>query len=203
VRHWQALGCPTSNASLGSFERWAAIIGGILEAAGIDGFLGNLDDDFGRAADETGTRWHGFIEDWWSEHRDHAVPPGMLVNLAYGHLIIRESKDGEPESKARSAATRLGFALNRRVGQAFKLKINDGAVSTLMTLTRAEVERTNGGTHHGFALKQAEKPPLNVGDVGESPKIDEEAAKNKRQFVCQRFEPFTNGFGQGWRCAIA
>jgi hypothetical protein len=32
-----------SRQTLGSFERWAAIIGGILEAAGVEGFLGNRD----------------------------------------------------------------------------------------------------------------------------------------------------------------
>src|ERR1700677_4561588 len=105
----------------------------------------------------------GFIEDWWREHRDRAVSPGKLVNLAHSHLVIREKN---AESNARSAATRLGLAINRRVGQAFKVKVNDDSASLLMTLTRTRVERAVGGTHLGFALQLADKSPVELGDVG-------------------------------------
>jgi putative DNA primase/helicase len=179
VRNWQALGCPASAASLWSFERWAAIIGGILGAAEIDGFLGNLDDESVREADETGARWRGFVEDWWREHREQAVTPGALIDLAYGRSIIRENKDGEPEVKARSAATRLGLMFNRRVGEAFKVRLDDDAPAHVITLTRAKVERAKGGSHQGFALKLAEKPRSMLATLAASPKT----AKNPRKIT--------------------
>ena len=37
-------GLHQSDATLGSFERWAEVIGGVLAAADVRGFLGNLDD---------------------------------------------------------------------------------------------------------------------------------------------------------------
>lgn len=44
VRHWFAAGqpYPKRGVSFGSFETWERIVGGILEAAGVPGFLGNL-----------------------------------------------------------------------------------------------------------------------------------------------------------------
>jgi hypothetical protein len=180
VRHWQALGCaaPASPANLGSFERWAAIIGGILEAADIASFLSNIDDESVREADETGSRWRGFVEEWWREHGEHAVTPGALIDLALGHSIIRENKDGEPEAKARSAATRLGLTLNRRVGEAFEVR-DDDLAAHIIALTRAKVERAKGGDHRAFALKLAERPPINVGDVGEQQEDAEKPAQAK------------------------
>ncbi|KAA8610837.1 hypothetical protein [Salipiger aestuarii] len=42
VQHWIAVGCPDwSGRPLGGFERHSAIIDGILETAGVTGFLGN------------------------------------------------------------------------------------------------------------------------------------------------------------------
>jgi hypothetical protein len=42
IQNWVAKGMPDGKKTIGSFDRWARVTGGILEAAGIDGFLGNL-----------------------------------------------------------------------------------------------------------------------------------------------------------------
>jgi hypothetical protein len=44
VRNWIAHGQPAGTRTLGSFESWAHVIGGILESAGIEGFLDNRDE---------------------------------------------------------------------------------------------------------------------------------------------------------------
>ncbi len=41
---WIAAGRPRGQRSIGSYENWAGVIGGILETAGIDGFLGNIEE---------------------------------------------------------------------------------------------------------------------------------------------------------------
>lgn len=42
IQNWIAKGCPEwQGTSLGGFQRHAAVVGGILEAAGINGFMGN------------------------------------------------------------------------------------------------------------------------------------------------------------------
>jgi putative DNA primase/helicase len=44
VRSWLAAGRPSGERSLSSFESWAAVMGGILQNAGIPGFLDSVDD---------------------------------------------------------------------------------------------------------------------------------------------------------------
>ena len=41
---WIAEGRPRGTRTIGSYENWAQVLGGVLEVAGIDGFLGNLDE---------------------------------------------------------------------------------------------------------------------------------------------------------------
>jgi hypothetical protein len=109
VRHWQDLGCaaPASPANLGSFERWAAIIGGILEAADIAGFLSNIDDESVREADETGSRWRGFVEDWWREHGEHAVIPGAPWVTRSFAKTRSASRKPKLEARLRALTSRL------------------------------------------------------------------------------------------------
>jgi len=180
VQNWIARGRPAGQASLGSFERWAAVIGGILQSAGIDGFLDNSSDQAAQDADEQGSRWQRFVQDWWHDHHDRAVGPGALVDIAYGHSLIREEKDGSPESRARSAATRLGLALSRRAGRAFRLKHHEREI--VITITRATVEGERSRSRPGFALRPAAETHPNVGDVGEKPKCAEDPLKIKQNF---------------------
>ena len=42
LRAWHHAGRPPSPTRLGSFDQWAAMIGGALNVAGVDGFLGNV-----------------------------------------------------------------------------------------------------------------------------------------------------------------
>ena len=49
VQAWIAAGKPAGQQSLGSYESWAEVVGGIQEVAGIPGFLGNLDKVYGEA----------------------------------------------------------------------------------------------------------------------------------------------------------
>lgn len=42
IRAWQVAGRPKKTTSFGSFERWEAVIGGVIANAGVPGFLANL-----------------------------------------------------------------------------------------------------------------------------------------------------------------
>jgi putative DNA primase/helicase len=64
VQNWIALGRPSPGCkSLGSFESWSRVIGGILESAGVEGFLSNL-DEFYRMADQEGANWRNLVKGW-------------------------------------------------------------------------------------------------------------------------------------------
>lgn len=61
ARAWFVAGCPSATtASLGSFEEWCRIVGGILAFAGVEGFLGNLDDLY-RQSDPLLAAWEAFL----------------------------------------------------------------------------------------------------------------------------------------------
>ena len=57
-RAWIAAGMPRHQKTIGSFEGWAEVMGGILEVAGVPGFLGNLKEMYERADAEGGV-WRG------------------------------------------------------------------------------------------------------------------------------------------------
>ena len=58
-RAWVAAGRPQHRKTIGSFEGWAEVMGGILEVAGVPGFLGNLKEMYERA-DAEGARSGGY-----------------------------------------------------------------------------------------------------------------------------------------------
>jgi hypothetical protein len=62
---WIAEGRPRGTRSIGSYESWAQVIGGVLEVAGITDFLGNLEQMM-EASDTEGAAWSGFVRAWWN-----------------------------------------------------------------------------------------------------------------------------------------
>jgi hypothetical protein len=61
ARAWFVAGCPRPKSPiLGSFEEWCHVVGGILQWAGISGFLGNLDELY-KQSDPTTIAWEAFL----------------------------------------------------------------------------------------------------------------------------------------------
>lgn len=82
IRSWISAGCQSySGKSLGSFEAWSRIIGGILEHIGMEGFLGNL-SEFYDIADTEGVTWRNFVEGWWDQFGSERVGVSSLFALA-------------------------------------------------------------------------------------------------------------------------
>src|SRR5690606_30561951 len=63
IQKWKDEGMPRSEKSKGSFDEWAAIMGGILEVNGIDGFLENESKLFEGKADAA-TALTEFVDAW-------------------------------------------------------------------------------------------------------------------------------------------
>ncbi len=82
VQAWVAAGQPLwQKKTLGSYERWAEVMGSILEVNGVEGFLENLDDLY-EASDAEGSSWASFVEKWWEKFDQKAVGVGELILLA-------------------------------------------------------------------------------------------------------------------------
>ncbi len=83
VQAWISAGkpMPTKIEALGGFEVWARVIGGILEHAGIQGFLSNTTELY-EAADTRSAGWRTFVEAWYDKYREESVTTRNLYEIA-------------------------------------------------------------------------------------------------------------------------
>jgi hypothetical protein len=107
VQAWLSRGRPQGKRTLGSFEHWASTIGGILDVAGIPGFLDNTAELY-EAADVEGQEWREFTGAWWKEHGATPVTAKALLEMATSNELLPYVLGGKNE---RSQAIRLGKGL--------------------------------------------------------------------------------------------
>ncbi len=103
---WLAAGKPAGSRTLGSFESWARTMGGVLEVAGIPGFLGNVDEVY-EEADAESARWRALLDAWWHEYGPNPVKAAQLLGLA-------QATDGFVFKKNTEEAMRQEFGLMLR-----------------------------------------------------------------------------------------
>ena len=74
IQHWVASGKPLQTAAiLNSYENWSRVIGGIMDTAGLGGFLENREELKARASDSSGDDITLFLESWWERYIDKPV----------------------------------------------------------------------------------------------------------------------------------
>lgn len=123
ARAWWAAGKPAATSPIvGSFESWSAIIGGILQHAGVAGFLANLNDVY-ELADEEAALWECFIG-LVAARKPVAVTVSDLCELVAGDQAIRDALPDIGEVALTDAGAvrprfkqALGFALRKRAGR--------------------------------------------------------------------------------------
>mgnify|MGYP001228369449 CR=1 FL=1 len=81
IRNWIAQGRPTAGAVKGSYSSWADVMGGILHASGIPGFLENEMQIAAAKSPERAAMRILFTE-WWKAHQSKTVFLDDLVSLA-------------------------------------------------------------------------------------------------------------------------
>lgn len=119
-RHWLSCGSPRwTGVALGSFEDWCEVLGGIMEAAGLGGFLANQDELYSRV-DLEGEEWRKFTHTWWEHFGKSAEGVASLFPIVREYdlltTVFANSKDGAGE---RSLKTKLGAALRKQVDRRF------------------------------------------------------------------------------------
>src|SRR5262249_49342655 len=114
-RHWMAQGRPAGTQTLGMFEGWARTIGGVLEAAGVKGLLGNA-RELRAGRSDNWAEWGPFVAAWWEELGEKEVGVRELFDLATRRKMLDETLGDKGE---RSQRTRLGKQLARAVGRVF------------------------------------------------------------------------------------
>ena len=110
-----------SGPKLGGFTEWSNIIGGILEVAGIEGFLSNLDQMYEKA-DEEGSQWEAFLlilkdhfqQEWFATTHicDMLIDNSHLVESLPDELGSPFQYDGGIDHRFKQ---KLGMELKKRV----------------------------------------------------------------------------------------
>lgn len=154
---WIAAGKPAGVKNIGSFEAWSRIIGGILDVAGVDGFLGNL-DELMAASDAEGAIWRGLVAAWWDRFGTAEVGTSDLYELALSSeppLPLGAGGD-------RSQRTRLGKAVGKMRDRVFDLEGRSVRIVTAGLLHNSQ--------RWTLQLQEGSAPDAAAcGDIGMSP----------------------------------
>lgn len=128
VRNWFNLGKPKwSGTPFGSFDEWASIVGGIIQAAGIEGFLENR-NAADIAANQEAAELAAFYEAWFAAYKQRPLRAAEVVQaLIRKDPLVKGLREALPEDMLHivdlldgRAAQRFGKALgalkNRTAG---------------------------------------------------------------------------------------
>lgn len=109
ARAWILAGRPAGRTVLGSYSSWSHVVGGILELAGVEGFLEQKDEE-AEPVDPDEGEWQALVAAWGERHGDTSITARELTALA-GELEVLEVDGSRVDRSARSRFTR---ALARR-----------------------------------------------------------------------------------------
>jgi len=96
------------------------VMGGILDVAGIHGFLTNL-DEFYDESDAEGAQWRSFVAAWWNEHQTRPARVADLFGLI-GDDVTLPLGEGSDQSRK----VRLGQMLTQARDRMFDLEVAEG-----------------------------------------------------------------------------
>jgi hypothetical protein len=132
ARAWYVAGQPKPTIkALGSFEAWTITVGGILEYAGVKGFMENAAAMYEEADDES-REWEGFLQTLHEIFYGEPFTIAELFEKLNGKTWNQEARTTEPSPHAASLKTAMPGALaemvdregsfQHRVGRAFGAK---------------------------------------------------------------------------------
>ncbi|MCA0267879.1 MAG: bifunctional DNA primase/polymerase [Bacteroidetes bacterium] len=116
IRAWTQAGCPDAGGrAMGSYQPWAQAVAGILNVAGIPGFLGNTEQLLNVADDDT--EWEPFLEALWETYGE-----GPFLARDVAALIMQEGHGGNSEA-LRAATPDYLLAMGDRSDSQFSLAL--------------------------------------------------------------------------------
>lgn len=114
IQNWIALEKPEfKDRTKDSFEGWVRTVGGVLKAAGVEGFLDTRDL---RQADPNQAANRAFVAEWWKVFAAQVVEPRKLADWAISHGL--DVVEGRHETEQRR---RLQSRLQGLVDQTFNV----------------------------------------------------------------------------------
>jgi len=100
--------------TLGSFDSWSRIVGGIVTAAGVSGWLGYQDDPEEAGVESGLNDWPEFIAAWLNEFGDYPQPVAKLNELADKNQLLCTVRG---DKSRKSEEIRLGGDLKKMRGR--------------------------------------------------------------------------------------
>ena len=153
VRRWAALDCPGPADDVptkGSYEEWRRIVGGILRAAGVQGFLANTGQVFETVATED-KDWLGFFTAW-----AELLGSKLITTKEVAEHLTAEATGGRhtfqeaaPDEIVELATRGSLSALGRRLGKRKDTPLGDLVLRQVPDpvdhISRWRVERADSG----------------------------------------------------------
>ena len=118
IENWLSQGRPhpVGIKPIGGFEAYCDIIGGILHCAGIDGFLGSM-EDFYDVSDKETEILRSLVAFWWQEFRDREVGVAQLYPLVDKYDIPLDlGNSGNDRGPKTRFGKFLGSLRDRQIG---------------------------------------------------------------------------------------
>lgn len=106
ARAWAIAGRPSGcKATIGGFEEWVEVVGGILGFSGVKGFLGNLNrlyEDLDNSTDE----WQDFFAAWHADHgSQEMLSADIVIDIENQYTAIGKNVTSEIAQKIKFKAT--------------------------------------------------------------------------------------------------
>ena len=138
ARAWFVAGQPEGNTpTLGGFESWTRMVGGILSHAGVPGFLGNLEAMYDES-DDGSSQWEAFLKEWRERFGDRPITMADLTDELL-HPDDGSFRESLPDELADMLPIREGEEgrLRRRLGHAFRKRVEQRFGEDDLFLARA------------------------------------------------------------------
>jgi DNA repair photolyase len=144
---------PSHGRTLGSYSSWAAVMGGVLQVVGIEGFLQDLGDFYSQSETET-PEAQAFVELWWDRHRrDEVTVQNELFQLVVENPGVLDLGNGNEISRRTALGRQVSSWRDRR------FTTNGGCVRVV----------DGGMDHHARKWKLEPVPNHGNGASGDAP----------------------------------
>lgn len=142
--------------TLGGYEDWAQLMGGILAAVEVPGFLEHFEDPEEQVVDSGADEWEEFIEVWWKEYAFYEQSVAKLNELAAKHGYLEGLRG---DKSKHSQAKRLGSGLKKIRGRIFSGRRVEVSINT--HTKNAEYALEDLAAPSGRDRKKTVAPPAN------------------------------------------
>lgn len=143
VMSWINAGRPAWHGQpLGSFEEFSKVMGGILQNAGVEGFMTDMDYQKDSVNSDT-EQVRDLIQEWWKTNQNANLTATQIVEIA--NVADLDIQDKWFDIKPRAQVSNAGKLLKSLQDRHFTIETPSG---------RKNIQLILGGTKHTYRLKE-------------------------------------------------